>query len=159
MVRIFTMIIDDEAQVTLQASACSNEGGNVIIKARTLQEAQELIGQGEEKLNEAMQTWKPEEEPATDPKHYYTIKRSMEEMDEAAKNYEDSAEGQRLLKRIEKAQAFRLKHSKGGLKCLELSYLANKCYNSFLNGCFNIAALEYMRGYIAGKKEAKKAGR
>ena len=159
MVRIFTMIIDDEAQVTLQASACSNEGGNVIIKARTLQEAQELIGQGEEKLNEAMQTWKPEEEPATDPKHYYTIKRSMEEMDEAAKDYEDSPQGRRLLKRIDKAYEFMFKHSKGGLKCLEVNYLANKCYNSFFNGCFDIAALEYMRGYIAGKKEAKKAGR
>ena len=158
MKRIFTMIIDDESQVSLQTHACSNEGGNVFITARTLQEAQELIGQGEEKLNEAMQTWKPEEgqeAPATNP----STKRSFKEMDEAAKDYEDSPEGRRLLKRIEKAHEFLFKHRKGGLKSLELNYLANKCHNNFFNGSFDIAALEYMRGYMAGKKETKKEGR
>lgn len=164
MSKIVTMIIEDGRQATVEAKACSNEGGTVFITASTLKEAQGLIAIGAAQLAEAITNWQPveeerEEAPAADQKHYYVISRSIEEMDEAAKDYEDSAEGQRLLKRIEKAQAFRFKHNKGGLKCLELNYLANKCYNSFLNGCFDMAALEYMRGYIAGKKEAKKAGR
>lgn len=160
MKRIFTMIIEDEAQVTLQASACSNEGGNVFITARTLQEAQGLIDKGAAQLAEAMKNWQPveeeQEEPAADQKHYYYISRSIEEMDEEAAAYEDSPEGQRFAKRVDNAVAFYFKHSKGGLLCTQLNYLANKHYNSLLNGSIDLSALAYRTGYNAGKAAAKK---
>lgn len=159
MKRIITMIIEDEAQVTLQASACSNEGGNVFITARTLQEAQGLIATGAAQLAEAMKNWQPEEEQeeelATDQKHYY-ISRSMEEMNEAAQAYEESPAGQRFTKRVDNAVAFYFKHSKGGLLCTQLEYLANKHYNSLLNGSIDLSALAYRTGYNAGKAAAKK---
>lgn len=160
MKRIITMIIEDEAQVTLQASACSNEGGNVFITARTLQEAQGLIATGAAQLAEAMKNWQPEEEqeeePATDQKHYYYISRSMEEMNEAAQAYEESPAGRLFAKRVDNAVAFYFKHSKGGLLCAQLEYLANKHYNSLLNGSIDLSALAYRTGYNAGKAAAKK---
>lgn len=159
MRRIITMIIEDGRQATVDASACSNEGGNVFITASTLQEAQGLIAIGAAQLAEAMKDWQPEEveeEPAQDQKHYYTITRSIEEMNERAQAYEESPEGKRFLKTIENAREFTFKHSKGGLLCTQVDYLANKHYNSLLNGSFDLTALAYRRGYMNGKAAAKK---
>ncbi len=112
MKRIITMIIEDGTQATVEATACSNEGGNVFITASTLPEAQALIATGAAQLTEAMKDWQPvEEEPEQDQKHYYVISRSMEEMQEAAQAYEESPEGQRFTKSIENAIEFTFKHS------------------------------------------------
>lgn len=157
MKRIITMIIEDGTQATVEATACSNEGGDVFITASTLQEAQALIAIGAAQLTEAMKDWQPvEEEPAQDQKHYYVISRSMEEMQEAAQAYEESPEGQRFTKSIENAIEFTFKHSKGDLYVTQLNYLANKHYNSLLNGSFELTALAYRRGYMNGKAAAKK---
>lgn len=160
MRRIITMIIEDGTQATVEATACSNEGGNVFITASTLQEAQGLIATGAAQLAEAMKNWQPEEEqeeePAADQKHYYVMSRSIEEMQEAAKEYEESPEGQRFTKSIENAKEFTLKHSKGDLYMMQLNYLANKHYNSLINGSFDLTALAYRRGYMNGKAAAKK---
>lgn len=157
MKRIITMIIEDGTQATVEATACSNEGGDVFITASTLQEAQTLIATGAAQLAEAMKNWQPvEEEPEQDQKHYYVISRSMEEMQEAAQAYEESPEGQRFTKSIENAIEFTFKHSKGGLYVTQLNYLANKHYNSLLNGSFELTALAYRRGYMNGKAAAKK---
>jgi len=160
MKRIITMIIEDGRQATVEATACSNEGGNVFITASTLPEAQALIATGAAQLTEAMKDWQPEEEqeeePAADQKHYYVMSRSMEEMQEAAQAYEESPEGQRFTKSIENATEFTFKHSNGGLKVTQLAYLANKHYNSLLNGSFDLTALAYRRGYMNGKAAAKK---
>lgn len=158
MRRIITMIIEDGTQATVEATACSNEGGNVFITASTLREAQGLIATGAAQLAEAIKNWQPEEEqeeePAADQKHYVCYKRSIEEMQEAAQAYEESPEGQRFTKSIENAKEFTLKHSKGGLYMMQLNYLANKHYNSLLNGSFELTALAYRRGYREGQKKA-----
>lgn len=155
------MMIEDGRQDTVEASAFSKESANIYIYAGSWQQAQELLPQGQDLAAEACRNWKPEdaqpeEESAADQKHYYYVSRSMEEMNEAAQAYEESPEGQRLLKRIENAKAFTLKHSKGGLRCLEMNYLANKHYNSLLNGSFDLIALSYRWGYMNGKAAAKK---
>lgn len=161
MSKIVTMIIEDGRQATVEAKACSNDSGNVFITASTLKEAQGLISVGAAQLAEAMTKWQPveeeqEEAPAADQKHYYYISRSIEEMDEEAAAYEDSPEGQRFTKRVDNAVAFYFKHSKGGLLCTQLNYLANKHYNSLLNGSIDLTALAYRTGYNAGKAAAKK---
>lgn len=160
MRRIITMIIEDGRQATVEATACSNEGGNVFITASTLPEAQALIAIGAAQLTEAMNDWQPEEEqeeePTQDQKHYVCYKRSIEEMQEAAQEYEESPEGQRFTKSVENAKEFTLKHSKGGLYMMQLNYLANKHCNSLLNGSFDLTALAYRRGYMNGKAAAKK---
>ena len=160
MSKIVTMIIEDGRQATVEAKACSNESGTVFITASTLKEAQGLIAIGAAQLAEAMKNWQPEEEqeeaPAADQKHYYYIKRSIEEMNEAAQAYEESPAGQRFTKRVDNAVAFYFKHSKGGLLCTQLEYLENKHYNSLLNGSIDLSALAYRTGYNAGKAAAKK---
>lgn len=157
MKRIITMIIEDGTQATVEATACSNEGGDVFITASTLQEAQALIAIGAAQLTEAMKDWQPvEEEPEQDQKHYYVISRSVEEMNEAAQAYEESPAGRLFAKRVDNAVAFYFKHSKGGLLCTQLEYLANKHYNSLLNGSIDLSALAYRTGYNAGKAAAKK---
>lgn len=157
MKRIITMIIEDGTQATVEATACSNEGGNVFITASTLQEAQALIAIGAAQLTEAIKDWQPVEEvPAQDQKHYVLHTSSIEEMQEAAKEYEESPAGRRFVKTIEKAKKFMLKHSKGSLHTMQLNYLVNKHDNSLLNGSFDLTALAYRTGYNAGKAAAKK---
>lgn len=141
----------------VEAAAFSNETANIYITAADLQEAAALLPQGQELAVAAMKDWKPEEQPVEEPQqHYYTISRSIEEMDEAAQAYEESPEGKRFLKVIESAKEFTFKHSKGGLLCTQVAYLANKHYNSLLNGSFDLTALAYRRGYMNGKAAAKK---
>ena len=124
MKRTITTIIEDGTQATVEATACSNEGGNVF-------------------------------EPAQDQRHYYVMSLSIEEMQEAAKEYEESPEGQRFTKSIENAVEFTFKHCKGGLCATQLNYLANKHYNNLINGSFDLMALAYRRGYMNGKATAK----
>ena len=155
------MMIEDGRQDTVEASAFSKESANIYIYAGSWQQAQELLPQGQDLAAEACRNWKPEdaqpeEEPAKDQKHYYYIRRSIEEMDEAAQAYEESPQGQRFTKRVDNAVAFYFKHSKGGLLCTQLEYLANKHYNSLLNGSIDLSALAYRTGYNAGKAAAKK---
>lgn len=156
---VLFMLEDGNAQ-KVEAQAFSKESANIYITAATMQEAHELLTQGEELARQAMQNWKPEdqpEEPAKEEpkKHYYYVSRSMEEMDERAAAFADTPAGKRFCKSIENAKAFTFKHSRGGLRCEEVDYLANLHYNSFLNGSFDIAALEYRRGYMQAKREAK----
>lgn len=155
------MMIEDGRQDTVEASAFSKESANIYIYAGSWQQAQELLPQGQDLAAEACRNWKPEdaqpeEEPAKDQKHYVCYKRSIEEMQEAAQEYEESPEGQRFTKSIENAKQFTFKHSKGGLYMMQLNYLANKHCNSLLNGSFDLTALAYRRGYMNGKAAAKK---
>lgn len=155
------MMIEDGRQDTVEASAFSKEIANIYIYAGSWQQAQELLPQGQDLAAEACRNWKPEdvqqeEEPAKDQKHYYYVSRSMEEMNEAAQAYEESPAGQRFTKRVDNAVAFYFKHSKGGLLCMQLECLANKHYNSLLNGSIDLSALAYRTGYNAGKAAAKK---
>lgn len=155
------MMIEDGRQDTVEASAFSKESANIYIYAGSWQQAQELLTQGKDLAAEACRNWKPEdqpEEPAKEEpkKHYYYVSRSMEEMNEAAQAYEESPAGQRFTKRVDNAVAFYFKHSKGGLLCTQLDYLANKHYNSLLNGSIELSALAYRTGYNAGKAAAKK---
>lgn len=155
------MMIEDERSQTVEAEAFSEESANIYISAGSWQQAQELLTQGQDLAAEACRNWKPEdvqpeEEPEQDQKNYYDMSRSIEEMQEAAAAYEASPKGQRFTKSIENAIEFTFKHSNGGLTVTQLNYLANKHYNSLLNGSFDLTALAYRRGYMNGKAAAKK---
>ncbi len=154
---VLFMIETGNAQ-KVEAAAFSNETANIYITAADLQEAAALLPQGQELAVTAMKDWKPEEQPVEEEpqQHYYVMSRSMEEMNERAQAYEESPEGKRFLKTIENAKEFTFKHSKGGLLCTQVDYLANKHYNSLLNGSFDLTALAYRRGYMNGKAAAKK---
>ena len=78
----------------------------------------------------------------------------IEEMEEAALAYEDTTAGRRFVASIENAKQFYFKHSKGGLLMMQLRYLADIHRNSLLNGCMDLTALAYRRGYREGQKKA-----
>lgn len=144
MALVFTMIINDDAQGTIHVNACSNEGGSATITACTLQEAQELLGQGIEQLNEAMQAWKQEDHEKK------TEAQPRKEEKTAAQIYEESTQGKRFIKAIEQAKDFTFKRY-SGLKSSQLNYIADKYRNNLVNGSFDLVALAYKQGYIAGK--------
>ena len=150
------MNIEDKNTQAVEATALSNDTADICIYAGSWQQAQALLDQAQDVAAEACRNWKPEEATAQDQKHYYTISRSMEEMQEAAAAYEDSPRGQRFAKSVENAIEFTFKHSNGGLHVTQLNYLVNKHYNSLLNGSMDLTALAYRRGYMDGKATAKK---
>lgn len=88
--------------------------------------------------------------------HYVSYKYSIEEMDEAARDYENTPAGKQFTKRLHNAREFYFKHSKGGLLWTQCGYLANKHHNSLLNSLMDVSSLAYRTGYNAGKEAAKK---
>lgn len=140
--QIVTLIIEDGKKTSKEVLACRAESTNVVITAPTLREALLLLS--------------GTEEADTAQKHYYTIGRSVEEMEESMAEYEATDKGRRFLASIENAKQFYMKHSRGyGLRCTQLGYLAYKYNNNLINGCFDITALAYRTGYRDGQKTAK----
>lgn len=158
--QIVTLIIEDGRKASREVQACSKEDANLFITAPTLQTALTLLNatSTEKELLEAMQDWKPApEEPEIEQKHYYTMAISMEEMDEKAAEYEGTYNGRRFMASVENSMQFYFKHGTGygGISCTQLDYLANKHYNSLLNGSFDIFALGYRCGYKDAQKKAR----
>lgn len=157
------MMIKDGRQGVVEASAFSKESASIYIYAGSWQQAQELLTQGQDLAAEACRNWNPEdvqqeEDSAQGQKHHVYYRRGIEEMQEAAQEYEESPKGQRFSKSIENAKQFTLKHSKDGCVCaMQLNYIANKYCNSLINGSFDLMALAYRRGYTNGKADAKKS--
>ena len=138
--QIVTLIIEDGSTASREVLPAT-EGANVTITAPTLREALLLLS--------------GTEEADTAQKHYYTIDRSVEEMEESRAKYEATDKGRRFLASIENAKQFYMKHSRGyGLRCTQLGYLAYKYNNNLINGCFDITALAYRTGYRDGQKAA-----
>lgn len=138
--QIVTLIIEDGSTASREVLPAT-EGANVTITAPTLREALRLLA-GEEKTDTAQ-------------KSYSTIESSIDEVAERKAEYERSDKGRRFLASIENAKKFYAKHSKGyGLRCTQLGYLADKYNNSLLNGCFDLIALAYRKGYREGQKAA-----
>lgn len=158
--------IEDGNSQKVDVEAFETDVAAIFVTADTLQNAQALISQAEGKALEAMKNWQPKEEPAKEQddksqKHYSISDKSIEEMDEDTKAFEETPAGKRFVKQIETSKAFCLKEckkrSKGGLHTGQISYLANKYHNNFINASFVLSALEYRRGYRDGQKAAKKA--
>ncbi len=160
MRRIVTMVIDDGKQEDRTVEAFSKDSANMYITAPTMQAAIRLFENAEQDLQDACDNWQysePEKPEETEPsKHYVAYHTSIEEMDEDATEYEDSVKGQRFLKRLDRAWKFYFKHSKSSLKATELAYLANKHYNSLLNGSLDLCSYGFMQGYNTCKNEQKK---
>ena len=161
MKQTILLLIEDQNQKNVEAAAFSKDTANIYIYAATIQEAAELLPKGAELAAEAMKNWTPEaavvDQPEDKPvQHYVHYTYSIEEMADAAEAYENTPAGQRFTKRLENARAFYYKHSKGGLLCSEVQYLAFKHQNGLINGGIDLSALAYRRGYRAGKEAAKK---
>lgn len=156
----YSVVITTGRQADVTAKAYSMDAAEIFIFAADLQEAAGLIPQGEKLALEACQNWKPEEQPPVkekpQKKHYMVSKRSVEDMEADAAAYEASPAGQRFTKSIDAAIDFYNKHSNGGLLVSQISYLANKHKNNFLNGSTELAALYYRLGYRSGKAAGKK---
>ena len=153
------MMINDGCSQNVEIKAFGTETANIAIMAATISEAQELLSQAEEKALELMKDWKPEEpdpEEEKPQKHYLVASKSIEDMEEDWKEYEESPKGQRFIKRVERAKEFNHKHSKSDfISISELYHLANKYQDSLLNGFFDISALAYQQGYKHGQKAMK----
>lgn len=160
---IYFLCVEDENSRTVTAVASGKDKAKIYIDADNLQEALNMIPEGEALAEQALQNWTPKEAdaPAADQtqKTIYAPNRSMEEMNRAAAEYESTDKGKRFTASIDKANLFYWKHSNGtgGLQCEQLNYLANKHYNSLLNGSWDLFTLAYRQGYKQGLKEGKKA--
>ena len=72
-----------------------------------------------------------------------------------AKEYAETQNGKRFISSLEKAREFYRKKGRGFLHANQLIYLAYLCDNSFLDGCFDLIALAYCKGYRAAKTSLK----
>ena len=152
------MMIQEGHMPTIDAEAVKKDAANIYITASSWQQAQELLEQGQDLAAEACRNWKPEKKPAADQKTYSTTNRSIEEMDELAKGYEETPEGQRFLKSIDAAKEFMEKNGARSLNLRQIKYLAHKHHNSLASGSLDLIALSYRQGYRSGKAAAKKKG-
>lgn len=166
MKRAYLIFVSDEYEAEVNIRAISKECAGIYIEAATPEEAFALIPQGEEMAERAMQDFVPaepapaapeEEKPKTGKRHYFMPGMTLEEMQADAAEYEKTAKGSRFVKRIDNARKFYFKHSKsGGLIISELGYLYAKHEGSLINGCGDITALAYRRGYMNGKAASQK---
>ena len=157
------MVIDDRKQEDRTVEAFSKDSANMHITAPTMQDAIRLFENAEQDMQDACDNWQysePEEPEETEPsKHYVVYNMSIEEMDDYAAEYEDSAKGKKLVKRLNKAWDFFGKHNTGGLKATELTYIAYKHHNSLLNGSIDLYTCGFMQGYNTCKNELKQNGK
>lgn len=100
-----------------------------------------------------LQHEEPEEKEP--PKHFYVVKKSIEECDADSAAYEETPGGRIFKRRVENALDFVYKAHSCSLTCGQVGYLADKCYNSFLNGSFEIYALGFKSGADYQKRKAK----
>lgn len=155
--------IEDGNSQKVDVEAFGTDVAAIFVTADTLQNAQALISQAEGTALEAMKNWQPKEEPAKEQddklqKHYSISVKSIEEMDEDAKAFEQTPAGQRFIRQIENAKNFvisKKQRRKSSLHINQIEYLADKFHNSLINASFVLSALEYRRGYMHGKKAAK----
>lgn len=95
------------------------------------------------------ETEEPEEK-----KHYYGLT-CIEECDERAAAYEETPGGRIFKRRLENALDFVYKAHSCNITCVQVGYMADKCYNSFLNGSFELYALGFKSGADYQKRKAK----
>ena len=95
-------------------------------------------------------------EPEEPQKHYYCSSKSMEECDEEAAAYEETPGGRIFKSRVRNALNFTLNaDTKCSITSGQVGYLANKHYNSFLNGSFDLYALGFKAGADYQKRKAR----
>ena len=156
MKRIVVMMIEDEKTAHKAVEAFNHESANIYVTAPTMPEALRLLEQGIEEAQEACRDYAGTDDLAEDPApHYVTYNQCIEEMNEAAAEFEATPAGIRFKKNLENAGKFYFKHSKGGLKVTELEYIANKNHNSLLNGSFDLCAYAFRQGYNRHKKDCR----
>ena len=90
-----------------------------------------------------------------EPKHYYCSNRSKEESDAFTIEYETTPGGKGFAKRLEKSVDFLKKAKACSLTCAQVNYLADKHYNNFLNGSFDLYALGFKAGADYQKRKAR----
>ena len=147
--------IEDGNSQTVEVDAFGKDRATIFVTADTLQNAQALVIQAEDKALEAMKNWEPKEEPAEERVSRPAADPVMAE----AKAYEKTPAGQRFIRQIENAKTFYhdkyRQHPRGGLGMKQMMYLTNKYRNNFINASFALSALEFRRGYMLGQKDAK----
>ena len=158
MKRAYLIFVRDEYEAEVNVRAISNEYASIYIEAATPEEAFALIPQGEEMAEQAIRDFVPAEPAPPAPEEKKPkYRRTLEEMKADAAEYEQTAKGSRFAKSVESARKFYFKHSKsGGLTVSELGYLYDKHKGDLINGCGDITALAYRRGYMNGKAASKK---
>ena len=159
---VLFMLEDGNAQ-TVEAQAFSKETANIIITAATMQEAQELLTQGEEMARQAMRNWKPEEQPEEpaqeeeQKEHYRTAPFTIEEANRQMDEYEQTTNGKRFCRGLELAHDFTARKDHTGFyTCTQAHYLALLGYAQDI---FEAILLSYCYGFKKGYKNAKKGGK
>lgn len=173
----------DYKKVEIVANATSTGSAKVIIKAPSMNLANERIQEAEMKGYEAILAYKDifaDSRPVTS---YDMTNQEVKELTKIAKkeqedilkrgvqmwlnemdsfsrlaDFEDSEKGQKFIKKIEKAQRFTIKKTEGGLNIDELTYFIDLVRTGdewrALTGMFDLG---YKRGYDKHKAEERKA--
>lgn len=133
-----------------QAKAHSNESANIFITANTLQEAKNLLTEGEALAIKLMNEWTPGTDPQDD-------KKAETDQDTYIKEYTQTARGQRFLSTCEKAKAFREKKEHISLRLSEIEYIHALASKNLWNGLTTLYDVAFKKGYNTARSETKKA--
>ena len=157
---VISFLIRDGITPQAQAQAHSRNSANIFITATTLQEAKDLLPEGEALALKLMNEWTPGTGPQDEQKtgkHYAINHIAEEDLDECIEEYTHTARGRRFLDRCEKARAFRKKKEGGTLRTSEFKYIYALANKNLWEGLTIIYDIAFRMGYNKAIAERKQA--
>ena len=140
----------DEGQENIKAKAYSKDNGQAFIAANTLQACIDKLPEAQRLLEDALQTWKPEEqdEARQDPKQ-----KRRERMQE----FENSTHGKRFLRSLELSKEFLNDKRHLDLHCTDVFYLSDRAAEDgcIIQALFDVSCLAFRKGYKQAQKNSK----
>lgn len=141
----------DEGQENIKAKAYSKDNGQAFIAGSTLQACIDKLPEAQRLLEDALQTWEPEEqdEARQDPK---------QARQERMQEFESSGHGKRFLRSMELSKDFICKKNGCSLLADEIFYLLDKTEKTghLVQTIFDVYCLAFRKGYTTAQKNAKK---
>lgn len=141
----------DEGQENIKAKAYSKDNGQAFIAGATLQACIDKLPEAQRLLEDALHTWKPEEqdEARQDPK---------QERRERMQEFENSTYGKRFLRSLALSKEFLNDKRHFDLKCTEVFYLSDRVAEDgcIMQALFDISCLAFRKGYKQAQKNMKK---
>lgn len=157
MKRILTAIIEEGSPADATVKAFGEDTANIFIKAASLDEALQLVPGAEQDALEACKNWKPEEVPQEEEpkKHYIVSPVATEDIDELITEVENSKKGQRFIKSLNNAKAFRAKKDINSMLMTQFMYILALTYKEAYSGLLTMYDYAYRKGYNRAIKNIK----
>lgn len=133
-----------------QVKAHSKTNGQAFVAGDTLQDCIAALPEAQDLLEEALQSWEPEEteDAGQDPK---------QARQERMREFESSGHGKRFLRSIELSKDFSGRKDTQGLFADEVFYLQDRTQEDgcLIQSLFDVYCLAFRKGYKTAQKHAK----